>query len=151
MYPITNNTTIMNKITQKQLDKINSECKNGFIFDIQGFVNSGDKFLSKYITLEENRKKVEVSLNWKQGREPSGNIRVVPSLRVSVWNKPSDSRGWLSIGFGNRHTFTEFPSTRKVLKDLCKVTEYITDELICSLLPPGEQEDYRRLSCEEAK
>lgn len=91
----------MAKITQKQVNDINSKCKNGFSFYVRGFVESGRKQLIRTITLKEDEKRVEGELYWteeiitqknQQGFDitrRTGNF--VPRILVSVWHKSKHS------------------------------------------------------------
>ncbi len=56
----------MTKITQQQVNDINSKCKNGFTFCIQGYVEAGRKRLNKIIMLKEDEKMVEAELCWAE-------------------------------------------------------------------------------------
>ncbi|MEB3373878.1 hypothetical protein SFC43_13520 [Bacteroides sp. CR5/BHMF/2] len=56
----------MAKIIQKQVNDINSKCKNGFTFYIRGYMEAGRKQLIKSITLKEDEKTVEVELYWTE-------------------------------------------------------------------------------------
>lgn len=138
----------MAKIAQKQVDSINSRCKNGFTFYIRGFIESGRKQLVKTVTLKEDEKMIEIELSWTEeivyqrnryGCEvPHRTGNLLPLLRVSVWDKSKSSKAWSSEGFGRKLTFNEYPSTKKIMNKLCEATELVTDELIGSLLPEPE-------------
>lgn len=146
----------MAKITQKQVNDINSKCKNGFIFYIRGFVESGRKQLVKAITLKEDEKMVEAELCWAEEivhqKNPHGcNVphrtgNFIPVLRVSVWHSSKQSGAWISTGFGNTHEFKDHPSTKKMTNKLCEISELVTDELICSLLPDEECKEFKALA-----
>lgn len=146
----------MASITQKRLSEINARCKNGFSFHIRGFMAGGRKQLIKTITLEENEKVAEVELYWMEEviyqKSPHGcNVphrtgNLIPELRVSVRRKSKHSQTWVSEGFGNRYEFKECPSTKKMTNKLCELTEQVTDELICSLLPDEECQEFKALA-----
>ena len=146
----------MAKITQKQVNDINSKCKNGFTFNIRGFVESGRKQLVKTITLKEDEKMVEAGLCWAEEvvhqKNPHGcNVphrtgNFIPVLRVSVWRSSRQSGTWSSAGSGNRHEFKDHPSTKKMTNKLCEVSGLVTDELICSLLPDKECKEFQALA-----
>lgn len=145
----------MAKITQKQVNDINSKCKNGFTFYIRGYVEAGRKQLVKTIMLKEDEKMVEAELYWAEeivrpqnpngGNVPHRTGNFFPGLRVSVWRKSKHSEAWISGGFGNKHEFKEHPSTKKMTNKLCEVSELITDELICSLLPEPECQEFKAI------
>lgn len=146
----------MAKITQKQVNDINSKCKNGFTFYIRGYMEAGRKQLIKSITLKEDEKTVEVELYWTEEiicqKNPHGcnaahrTGNFIPDLRVSVWRKSKQSQIWGSEGFGNKHEFKEYPSAKKMINKLCEVSELVTDELICSLLPDEECKEFKALA-----
>lgn len=145
----------MAKITQKQVNDINSKCKNGFTFNVRRFVESGRKQLVKTITLKEDEKMVEAELCWAEEvvhqKNPHGyNLphhtgNFIPMLRVSVWRSSKQSGAWSSAGFGNKHQFKDHPSTKKMTNKLCEVSGLVTDELICSLLPDEECKEFKAL------
>lgn len=149
----------MAKITQKQVNDINSKCKNGFSFYIRGFVEVGRKQLNKTIILKKDEKMIEAELCWSEEilhkKDPNGyNIpyrtgNYIPALRVSVWRSSKSSGAWISSGLGNKHEFKEYPSTKKMMSKLCEVTEYATDELICSLLPESERQEFEAITNKE--
>lgn len=146
----------MAKITQKQINDINSKCKNGFTFYIQGYVEAGRKRLNKTIMLKEDEKMVEAELYWAEeivypqnpheGSVPHCTDNFIPGLRVSVWHKLKHSDAWLNKGFGNTHEFKEHSSAKKMINKLCEVSELVTDELICSLLPDEECKEFKALA-----
>lgn len=146
----------MAKITQKQVNDINSKCKNGFTFYTRGFVEAGRKELIKTIMLKENEKMVEAKLRWMEEIVKQKNLRgqvvpqrtgnVVPMLCVCVWISTKESRAWISCGFGNKHVFKDRPSTKKMTNKLCEVSGLVTDELICSLLPDEECKEFKALA-----
>ena len=146
----------MAKITQKQINDINSKCKNGFTFYIQGYVEAGRNRLNKTIMLKEDEKMVEVELYWAEeivhpqnpheGSAPHCTDNFIPGLRVTVWRKLKHSDAWLNEGFGNKHEFKEHPSAKKMTNKLCEVSELGTDELICSLLPEPECQEFKAIA-----
>lgn len=143
----------MAKITQKQVNDINLKCKNGFTFYIRGYVEAGRKQLIKTITLKEDEKMVEAELCWAeeivyQKNQHGCNLphrtgNFIPVLRVSVWRSSKQSGAWGSAGFGNKHEFKDHSSTKKMTNKLCEVSELVTDELICSLLPDKESQEFK--------
>lgn len=145
----------MTKITQKQVNDINSKCKNGFTFYIQGYVEAGRKRLNKTIMLKEDEKMVEAELCWAEENvhqknshgcnTPHRTGNFIPVLRVSVWRSSKQSGAWLSEGFGNKHEFKDQSSTKKMTNKLCDVSELVTDELICSLLPEPECQEFKAI------
>ena len=145
----------MAKITQKQVNDINSKCKNGFTFYIRGYMEVGRKQLIKSITLKEDEKTVEVELYWTEEiicqknshgcNTPHRTGNFIPVLRVSVWRSSKQSGAWLSEGFGNKHEFKDQSSTKKMTNKLCDVSELVTDELICSLLPEPECQEFKAI------
>lgn len=147
----------MAKITQKQVNDINSRCKNGFTFHIRGFMEAGRKQLIKTITLKEDEKAVEAELCWTEEigivhpKNPHGcNVphrtgNFIPVLRVSIWRSSKQSGVWGSAGFGNKHEFKDHSSTKKMMNKLCEVSGLVTDELICSLLPEPECREFKML------
>lgn len=149
----------MAKITQKQVNDINSKCKNGFTFYVRRYVEAGRKQLVKAITLKEDEKMVEAELYWadeivqKKGADgrsfPYSTGNYIPVLRVSVWRASKHSKAWISEGFGNKHIFNEYPSAKKMMNKLCEVTEYATNELIYSLLPESERQEFKAITNQE--
>lgn len=149
----------MAKITQKQVNDINSKCKNGFTFYVRRYVEAGRKQLVKAITLKEDEKMVEAELYWadeivqKKGADgrsfPHSTGNYIPALRVSVWRASKHSKAWISEGFGNKHIFNEYPSAKKMMNKLCEVTEYATNELIYSLLPESERQEFKAITNQE--
>lgn len=146
----------MAKITQKQINDINSKCKNGFTFYIQGYVEAGRKRLNKTIMLKEDEKMVEAELYWAEeivhpknlheDNVPHRTGNFIPGLRVSVWRSSKQSGAWITTGFGNKHEFKEYPSAKKMINKLCEVSGLVTDELICSLLPDEECKEFKALA-----
>lgn len=147
----------MAKITQKQVNDINSRCKNGFTFHIRGFMEAGRKQLIKTITLKEDEKAVEAELCWTEEigivhpKNPHGcdfphrTGNFIPVLRVSVWRSSKQSGVWCSAGLGSKHEFKDHSSTKKMMNKLCEVSGLVTDELICSLLPEPECREFKAL------
>lgn len=146
----------MAKMSKQQVESINSKCKNGFSFYIRGFVEAGRKQLNKTITLKEDEKMIEAELCWAEEilhkKNPNGyNIpyntgNYIPVLRVSVWRASKNSKAWISEGFGNKHIFNEYPSAKKMMNKLCEITEYATNELIYSLLPESERQEFKAIT-----
>lgn len=146
-------------MSKRQVESINSKCKNGFSFYIRGFVEAGKKQLNKTFILKEDEKMIEAELYWAEEillkKNPKGyNIpyrtgNYIPALRVSVWRSSKSSGAWISGGLGNKHEFKEYPSTKKMMSKLCEVTEYATDELICSFLPEPECQEFKAITSQK--
>nr|DAE30316.1 MAG TPA: hypothetical protein [virus sp. ct5rm7] len=144
----------MAKITKKQIDAIDAACRNGFSFDQYDFGVSGDKSLSKTITLVEGRKAVKLRLSWQDEvvkhknrygcTVPTYTGNVVPLLHCSVWHKHTESDCWHSYGLGVFRTFSDRKSSKRLMKSLCEITELVTDELMCEMLPERECEEFRQ-------
>lgn len=144
----------MAKITRKQVDAINARCKNGFHFDLQTFMERGEKQLCKLVTLVEEKKVVKVALYWKQEivrrknehgytvPEYTGNV--VPALHCAVWNKSESSPCWMSYGTGGFHDFKDAPSAKRLMNSLCEMTDKVTDRLVCEMVPEHEREEFSR-------
>lgn len=141
----------MAQITKKQIDTINAKCQNGFHFYIRGFQESGKKYLIKTIIVKEEEKVVEIQLYWadeiiRKKNEHGCSVprytgNVIPQVLVSVWKKKKEAQCWGSNGAGTYHRFTEYPCNKKMMTKLCEVTEFVTDDLIRSLLPEYEREE----------
>lgn len=133
------------KISEKTITSINTKCKNGFRFSIQNFRERGDKELAKEITVTEDKEFIEVNLRWVNEvvhilnkhncSIPHYTGKVIPQIRVSIWRRPAPDRLYGSHGLGATHQFADMPFSRRAINDLCKATEFVTDELIRSLLP----------------
>ena len=52
---------------------------------------------------------------------------------------------WVSHGLGGFHPFSEHPSSKRQINALADATALVTDELILSLLPEREREEYRQI------
>lgn len=145
----------MAKMTQKQVDNLNARCGNGFHFDLQTFMERGEKQLCKLIALEEEKKIVKIGLYWKDEvvkrrnehgctvSEYTGNV--IPTLHCAVWRKSETTSCWVSHGLGSFHEFRNVPSTKRLMNALCDMTGEVTDELICEMLPKQEQETFRQM------
>lgn len=141
----------MATITRKAIVAINSKCKNGFLFNIRGFQNRGEKSLVKIITVREEEKNVEIQIYWvdevihKKNEfgvsVPRYTGNVIPQIIVSIWTKKEGDACWHSYGIGPHHRFSEFPCNKRLMNKLCEVTEHVTDDLIRSLLPENEREE----------
>lgn len=144
----------MAKITQKQVDTLNARCRNGFRFDLQTFMERGEKQLCKLVTLEEDKKIVKVGLYWKdevvKRRNEYGCIipeytgNVIPALHCAVWRTSETTSCWVSHGLGSFHEFRNAPSAKRLMNALCDMTSEVTDELICGMLPENEREAFQQ-------
>lgn len=149
----------MAKMSKRQVESINDKCKNGFSFYIRGFVEAGKKQLNKTFILKEDEKMIEAELYWaeeillkpsKKGYNiPYRTGNYIPALRVSVWRASKHSKAWISKGFENKHIFNEPPSAKRMMNKLCEVTEYATNELICSLLSESECQEFEAITDKE--
>lgn len=138
-------------ISKKSVGAIDARCRNGFRFDLQRFVERGEKQLCRFITIRENEKLVKLTLWWRDEaiyrknqygctiREYTGNV--VPELHCAVWHKSEDSPCWVSLGFGGFHPFSDHPASKRLMNALADATALVTDELILSLLPEREREE----------
>lgn len=143
----------MAKITKKQIDSIDAACRNGFSFDRYDFAVLGEKHLSKTVTLVEDAKAVKLTLGWqnetvkytnKHGCIVSARTgNVVPQLHCSVWDKAPGASCWHSYGLGKYHVFTDKAFPKRMMNRLCEITELVTDELVCGMLPEREREGFR--------
>lgn len=144
----------MAKITKKQVDAIDAACLNGFSFDRYGFTVLGEKRLSRRVTLVEDGKEVKLILGWqneivkytnKHGCIVSARTgNVVPQLHCSVWKKAPGESCWHSHGLGKFHVFRDKAFPKRMMNRLCEVTELITDELVCVMLPENIREEFRQ-------
>lgn len=144
----------MAKITQKQVDALNARCRNGFRFDLQTFMERGDKQLYKLVTLVEDKKEVKIGLYWKKEavkrkdeydcivHEYTGNV--IPVLHCAVWHKSATTSCWVSHGLGSFHEFRNAPSAKRLMNALCDMTNEVTDELVYEMLPEHERETFRQ-------
>lgn len=142
-------------MTQKQVNDINSKCKNGFHFHILGFQESGRKKLVKTITIKEEEKMVEIQLYWideiiHKKNEYGCNMphltgNVIPRLIISVWKKKKEDKCWVSWDSGVYYQFEAYPSTKKMINKLCEATALASDELIHSLLPENVRAELLQL------
>lgn len=152
-YAFINGKRKMAKITEKQIDSINAMCRNGFSFDRYDFAVLGEKRLSKTITFMEDKKAVKLSLGWQNEKVErtdgygctmqtyTGNV--VPQLHYSVWHKSAGESCWHSYGLGKFRTFPDKVFPKRLMNRLCELTELVTDELICEMLPEYEREVFR--------
>lgn len=141
----------MASITRKSVETINAKCKNGFRFNIRGFQERSEKNLVKMITVREDEKIVEVQLYWSDEiihkknaygvSLPHYTKNVIPQVLISIWTKKKGDACWHSYGLGSHHRFSEYPCNKRLMNKLCEVTEYVTDDLIRSLLPENEREE----------
>ena len=148
-------------ISKKSVDTIDARCRNGFRFDLQTFMERGEKQLCRFITLRENEKLVKLTLWWRDEtiyrkndygcmiREYTGNV--VPELHCAVWHKRPDSSCWSSYGLGEFHPFGDHPSSKRLINALADATALVTDELILSLLPEREREECRKILTDQNK
>ena len=142
-------------ISKKSVEMLDARCRNGFRFDLQRFVERGEKQLCRSITLKANERRIELTLWWRNEvlsnkdecgyttRIHTGNV--VPELHCVVWHKSEASPCWVSLGFGGFHPFSEHPSSKRMMNALADATALVTDELILSLLPDREREEYRQI------
>lgn len=149
----------MATISEKQVSDINAQCRNGFRFDMQAFMQRGDKELCKCITIKDNVKAVKLTLSWSRQvvkelnqfgcTVPRFTGQMIPRLRCSVWHKSDNSPFWCSHGLGNSHEFTEYASPKRLMKTLCAATELVTDSLVLSLIPDYEREAFLRATASD--
>ena len=69
---------------------------------------------------------------------------VVPQLHCSVWEKAPGESCWHSHGLGKFHVFRDKAFPKRMMNRLCGVTELVTDELVCEMLPEREREEFRQ-------
>lgn len=148
-------------ISKKSVEAIDARCRNGFRFDLQRFVERGEKQLCRSITIRENEKLVKLTLWWRDEtiyrkndygcmlREYTGNV--VPELHCAVWHKRPDSSCWSSYGLGGFHPFGDHPSPKRLMNALTEATALVTDELILSLLPERERVECRKILTDQNK
>lgn len=148
-------------ISEKTVNTLNARCRNGFRFDLQRFVERGEKQLCRSITIRENEKLVKLTLWWRDEtiyrkndygcmlRKYTGNV--VPELHCAVWHKRPDSSCWSSYGLGGFHPFGDHPSSKRLINALADATALVTDELILSLLPEREREECRKILTDQNK
>jgi len=151
----------MAKITKKQVDAIDAACRNGFRFDRYGFAALGEKRLSRSVTLVEDGKEVKLTLGWqhetvkytnKHGCIVSARTgNVVPQLHCSIWEKSPGESCWHSHGLGKFHSFQDKAFPKRMMNRLCEVTELVTDELVCGMLPEREREEFRQKTVQTIK
>ena len=144
----------MAKITKKQVDAIDAACRNGFSFDRYNFGVLGEKCLSKTITLVEGCKAVKLRLSWRDEvvkhenqygcTVPTYTGNVVPQLHCSVWDKAPGESCRHSYGPGKYRVFKDKVFPKRMMNRLCEVTELVTDELVCEMLPEREREEFRQ-------
>lgn len=135
----------MAKITDKQIDAINAMCRNGFSFDRYDFAVLGEKCLSKTIMLVEGCKAIKLRLSWQEEivkrtngygcSVPTFTGNAIPQLHCAVWHKPAGANCWHSYGLGKFRTFPDRVSPKRQMSRLCELTELLTDDLICEMLP----------------
>ena len=142
-------------ISKKSVEMLDARCRNGFRFDLQRFVERGEKQLCRSITLKENERRTELTLWWRNEvlsnkdecgyttRIHTGNV--VPELHCTVWHKCENSPLWVSHGLGGFHPFSEHPSSKRLINALADSTSVVTVDLILSLLPELEREDFRQI------
>ncbi|WP_419511269.1 hypothetical protein [Alistipes sp.] len=142
-------------ISEKSVNTINARCRNGFRFDLQRFVERGEKQFCRSITLKENERRIKLTLWWRNEvlsnkdecgyttRIHTGNV--IPELHCAVWHKCENSPLWVSHGFGECHPFSEHPSPRRLMSALADTSALVTDKLILSLLPECERTECRQL------
>lgn len=122
----------MATISTKSIQKINDNCSNNFQFDIQAFVNRGDKNLSKTIHIDQ-KKLIKATLYYQDevlNYQETG--QKIPVLNVSVWIKSTESTIW-SSGLGKFHYYKEKKVLRRNMTVLQEITKEITDDFINSL------------------
>lgn len=142
-------------ISKKSVETIDARCRNGFRFDLQRFVERGEKQLCRFVTIRENETLVKLTLWWRDEavyrkndygctiREYTGNV--VPELHCAVWRKSEASPCWVSLGFGGFHSFSDHSLSKRQINALAEATALVTDELILSLLPEREREECRQI------
>lgn len=143
------------KISEKRVNTIDSRCRNGFRFDLQRFMERGEKQLCRSITLKENERRIELTLWWRNEvlsnkdecgytiRIHTGNV--IPELHCAIWHKCENSPLWVSHGLGGFHPFSDRPSPKRMMNALADATVQVTDELILSLLPECERTECRHI------
>ena len=77
-------------ISKKSVEMLDARCRNGFRFDLQRFVERGEKQLCRSITIRENEKRIELTLWWRNevlsNKDECGD-RKSTRLNSSHWNK----------------------------------------------------------------
>lgn len=142
-------------ISKKSVEAIDSRCRNGFRFDLQRFMERGEKQFCRNIMLKENERRIELTLWWRNEvlshkdecgytiRIHTGNV--IPELHCAVWHKCENSPLWVSYDLGGFHPFSDRPSPKRMMNALADATVQVTDELILSLLPERERTECRQL------
>lgn len=142
-------------ISKKTVENIDARCRNSFRFDLQSFMERGEKQLCRFITIRKNEKQVKLTLRWQDEAiyrknqygcticEYTGNV--IPELHCAVWRKNEASAFWVSLGFGGFHSFNDHPSPKRLISALADATAQVSDELILSLLPQRERAECRQI------
>ena len=126
----------MAKLTREQINKWNSQAKNGFQFDSRYFLIWNEKTLIKNIKMEngdiiefkiEYDKEYEKYTNeWKVTRNVETG-RYIPMLYITHW-RPTQSESYTSSGWAKTEVLGS-PENSKKYNVLCKLSETVnTDE-----------------------
>lgn len=75
---------------------------------------------------------------------PTYTGNVVPQLHCSVWDKAPGESCRHSYGPGKYRMFKDKIFPKRMMNRLCEVTELVTDELVCEMLPEREREEFRQ-------
>jgi len=123
---------IMSKLLRKDVEKWNSECSNGFKFDIQYFIFHNEKTLEKDIVLDdENFLKAHLSFYAKY--ENFKEVGYYINLNVSKYYHKKGDNFSSSNGLGVNLQINDTIYTKRSFKELQKATATITDDVILAL------------------
>ena len=135
----------MANITRERILKINGECKNDFVLDIQYYVMYGQYMLVKNIDLDdENYVKAYITFrDYKDKANPykyTGKYQIY--LNVSKWYHKKGDYFASSSGLGKSILLSEETFDKKAVKTLQKFTEHVTNEMIMQIY----NENYEKIT-----
>lgn len=127
----------MANITREQLNKINSGAKNGYTMDLQYFLFHNEKTLEKYIDITgDDIHFLNITVDYTKYREG-----VTPTIRIAYNIKDRDFFTHSSGNFRKTFVLGDLTESRKNIKTLQQITEYLTPEFEKSIIAMYNSDD----------
>lgn len=114
----------MVKITNKQIQKINTMCKNGWKLDIDYYIYHNEKTLIRKVTIDDENF-LEFALRY--------NYKNQVSLHISKFYQEKGKPYASTSGLGKSKVLEETQAKRKNVNNLIGFTNYLTDEKLLEI------------------
>ncbi len=108
----------MEKITNEQIQKINNQCSNNWILDVEYYIYHNEKTLIKQIKLNDESY-LEFTLRY--------NYKNQISLHINKFYHEKNKYFATSNGLGKRKVIDETVQKRKNIKNLIEYTKILND------------------------